>query len=166
MRMSLRLGFSATVGVVAAVFLFTGTAAAAPAAPATTTQDIPANFSTFVPCAAGGAGEMVALSGQIHAVFHVTETTDGGSSITSEFNPMGVSGVGQTTGATYRGTGNTSITVVTAPSGVQESTVVDNFRLIAPGPGNNLAVHETVHVSVDPQLTVTADVVHISVDCG
>src|SRR3954453_10041297 len=59
----------------------------------------------FVPCANGGAGEDVFLSGDIHIVVHVTFDGSGGAHFDEIHNPQGVSGIGLTTGAMYRGGG-------------------------------------------------------------
>src|SRR5262245_61965238 len=61
----------------------------------------------FVPCANGGVGEDVFVSGDIHIMFHVTLDGSGGAHFVEVHNPQGVSGTGLTTGAMYRGVGGT-----------------------------------------------------------
>ena len=80
--------------------------------------------------------------------------------------PQGGSLVGETTGDTYRATGGTKRSFEgSLQDGQSTFTFVNNFRLIGPGPGNNLFVHETFHITVNADGDVT--VVHDSgsVDC-
>src|SRR5438309_8184184 len=64
------------------------------------------NFPVFVPCAAGGAGELVDLSGPLHTL--ITLTINGNNvSGTAHFQPQGLSGTGETTGDKYQATGVT-----------------------------------------------------------
>src|SRR5881396_468485 len=71
----------------------------------TTNVTIPLGLGVFVPCAAGGAGETVELSGVEHVIFHTTVDATDGLHVSSHFNAEDVSGVGLTTGALYRGNG-------------------------------------------------------------
>src|SRR5438105_2677209 len=55
------------------------------------------NLTVFVPCAAGGAGEIVDLSGPLHIL--ITFTINGNNvSGTAHFQPQGIVGTGETTG--------------------------------------------------------------------
>ena len=47
-----------------------------------------------------------------------------------------------------------------------ELTFVNDFLLVAPGSGNNLRLHELVHITVDANGEITAEVNNITVDCG
>lgn len=60
----------------------------------------PVNFPVFVPCAAGGAGEVVDVSGLMHVL--VTQTVNG-KYVTFHVttNSQGPSGTGETTGLEY-----------------------------------------------------------------
>src|SRR5262245_11131203 len=60
----------------------------------------PVDFLQFVPCADGGAGEDVHLTGTIHTIIR---TTINGNKvgIKTQTNPQRVSGIGQTTGDVY-----------------------------------------------------------------
>src|SRR5438093_1495194 len=70
--------------------------ATAPASAAATTftsvNIFPISFSVFVPCAAGGAGEVVDLSGNLHDLFHVTLDGNGGFHLSVEDSPQGIVG--------------------------------------------------------------------------
>src|SRR5215467_3765370 len=45
------------------------------------------------------------------------------------------------------------------------TTLVNNFRIIGQGTGNNFLVHETFHITVNADGTMTAFVDNFSVDC-
>ena len=129
----------------------------------TVSQKFPIDIFVFVPCANGGAGETVELSGTLHDLFHVTSDGAGGFHVKTSDNPQGVSGTGQTTGAKYQGTGVTSSDFNTKAG--FENTFVNNFRIIGQGPGNNLLVHENFHITVNANGTVTAFHDNFRVDC-
>src|SRR5256885_5047151 len=62
------------------------------------------NLTVFVPCAAGGAGELVGLNGPLHTL--ITVTINGKNvSGTAHFQPQGPSGTGGTTGDKDQATG-------------------------------------------------------------
>jgi hypothetical protein len=94
-------------------------------------------YSGFVPCANGGAGEL--LTGTIDA--HILET-----STSTAFQARG-SLVGSVTGDTYRLNANEHSTDVTNAGDHASLTYVNRYRLIGPGPGNNLVVKETAHIT-------------------
>jgi hypothetical protein len=124
---------------------------------------LPQPFQRLVPCAAEGSGELVDLSGTLHVLFHTTLDGSGGFHSKFHFQPQGVTGLGLTTGDVYQGTG-VNQGQINGTVG-EESTFVDNFRLIGHGPGNNFLLHETVHVTVNANGVVTALVSNFSVEC-
>jgi hypothetical protein len=64
------------------------------------------NLTVFVPCAAGGVGELVDLSGPLHTL--ITFTINGNNvSGMAHFQPQGLSGTGEATGDKYQATGVT-----------------------------------------------------------
>jgi hypothetical protein len=142
-----------------------GMAASAPGAATTFTisRSFPLDLVVFVPCAAGGTGETVELSGNVHELFLLTSNASGGFVTKSLNNAQGMSGVGLTTGAQYRGTG-VSQRQLSINVGV-EDTFVNTFSLIGQGSGNNLLVHETLHITINANgdLTVVHD--NFSIDC-
>ena len=123
----------------------------------------PINQLVFIPCANGGAGEFVIISGSLHALFHVTFNDAGHATLTSHFNPQGISGVGQSTGSKYRGTGVTR-SDTTARIGFQ-TTTINNFRIIGQGPGNNFLVHENFHFTINANGSLTAFFDHFNAEC-
>ena len=82
----------------------------------TTNVRTPLDFLNFVSCANGGAGELIHVSGILHTVVTATTSQNGGVHITSHFNSVGVSGVGETTGLRYRENG-TEVQVLNANVG-------------------------------------------------
>lgn len=124
---------------------------------------VPVNIPVFIPCAAGGTGELVVLQGNLHVLLRFTVSTSGTIHAGMHFQPQGISGVGQTTGDKYQGTGVTqdevNLTVGT------EETMVNNFRIIGQGNGNNFLMHETFHITINANGTVTASLDKFSVDC-
>lgn len=135
-------------------------------AKATTFNDnvkIPIEIFVFVPCAAGGAGEFVSLSGSLHVLFVTTIDSRGGFHSKFHNQPQGITGTGFTTGAKYQGTGVTQGTF-NGKVGF-ENTFVNNFKIVGQGPGNNFMIHENFHVTVNANGEVTASVDNFSVKC-
>ncbi len=127
------------------------------------TTDI--SLTVFVPCAAGGAGEIVDLSGPLHTLI---SSTVNGNNVSGyfHFQPQGISGTGETTGDKYHATGVTSESFKTSlQNGQANLTFVNNFRIIGEGPGNNYLIHETMHVTINADGAVTVSHDNFSVDC-
>lgn len=131
----------------------------------TVSTSFPISISVFVPCAAGGNGEVVDLSGSLHAVFSIT-VNGNNVHLNTLFNPQGVNGVGETTGAKYQATGETrsdmNFDVVAFPLNI---TFVNNFKIIGQGPNNNFLVHENLHITVNANGTLTAFIDNFSFTC-
>jgi hypothetical protein len=140
--------------------------AAAPAYAAVQVNDrTDVGISVFIPCAAGGAGEVVDLAGPLHTL--ITFTINGKNvSGYSHFQPQGIVGVGETTGATYHATGVTLESFKTSfQNGQANLTFVNNFRIIGQGPGNNFLEHETEHIAINADGSVTVSHDNFSVVC-
>jgi hypothetical protein len=134
--------------------------ASAQATALTVNLQMPIAIVVFVPCAAGGAGEFVSLSGTLHELIHVTIDANGAFHLKFLDQPQGVRGIGQTSGAVYRGTGGTQSLSNTNPF-----TFVNNFRVIGPGPNNNFLVHEIFHITVNANGELTTNPVNFSAEC-
>src|SRR5213079_1188506 len=92
------------------------------------------NLTGFVPCAAGGAGELVDLSGRLHTL--ITFTINGNNvSGMSHVQPQGLSGTGETTGDKYQATGVTKDTSfkLSFQNGQANQPFVNHFRIIGSG---------------------------------
>jgi|RhiMetStandDraft_8_1073273.scaffolds.fasta_scaffold01860_2 hypothetical protein len=164
--LSARPVISRFVLLAVALVLIASLSVAQASAKATTVTDnvrIPTDIFVFVPCAAGGAGEFVQLSGTLHVLFVTTIDSRGGFHSKYHFQPQGVSGTGLTTGAKYQATGVTQGTF-NGRVGFEE-TFVNNFRIIGQGPGNNFMIHENFHITVNANGEVTAFVDNFSVKC-
>jgi hypothetical protein len=125
-------------------------------------DSIPFSLIAFVPCANGGAGEAVLVEGNLHIL--ITETVnDNNASFKVHFQPQGAEGIGLTTGDTYRATGETQEHVSLGPS--LADTFVNNFKIIGQGPDNNLLVHQTIHLTINANGELTAEVLNESIEC-
>jgi len=123
------------------------------------------NLSVFVPCAVGGVGEIIDLSGPLHTLISTTLT---GNSVSGyfHFQPQGLSGTGETTGAKYNGTGVTEQSFKSSlQNGQANLTYVNNFRIIGQGAENNYLVHETLHITINADGTLTVFHDNFSIDC-
>jgi len=130
-----------------------------------TNLTFPVDLVEFVPCAAGGAGEVVELTGEIH---EVARTTINGNhfSMTFHDNLQGLSGTGLTTGDKYQGTGSATLSFNgNFNNGQSEDTFAGSFDLIGQGPGNNLVFHEVQHITVNANGNVTVSFDRSSLDC-
>jgi hypothetical protein len=135
----------------------------AAASTSTVNQTIPVDFTIFVPCAAGGAGELVQLTGTVHQVFVMTSDGSGGLHVEAIINPQGLSGIGLTTGDTYRGNGTTT-SHFTLTSAINQ-TYVNKLVMIGPGPGNNFLVRETFHFTLNANGEFSVFFDKFSVEC-
>jgi hypothetical protein len=130
-------------------------------------DQIPFAQPVFVPCANNGAGEVVLISGTLHVLIHQTISDAGHGQLKLHFQPQGASGVGLTTGDTYRATGVTQqMETVDLTDGAPATfTFINNFRIIGPRRDNNLLVHQNVHFTVNANGELTAEVINTSVEC-
>ena len=139
---------------------------AAPAAgqsrPFTVNIRFPVQIGVFVPCANGGAGEGVILTGILHEQFHVTEFADGTFFLKLHDQPQNIKGVGDATGAIYKATG---VTQSRFKSTGRQTTFINNFRIIGRGRGNNFLVQELMHVTVNANGQITVEFDRVRVDC-
>ena len=126
--------------------------------------NIPINTDVVLPCAAGGQDEIVALSGEVHMVFSVTSDSGGGLHIDTHSNNEGVWGTGLTTGDKYHATGGNRFSSNTNGA-ASEVTFVNNFQLIGQGQNNNLVIHETVHMTINANGDVTANIFNVDAEC-
>jgi hypothetical protein len=122
------------------------------------------SIQRFVPCANGGQGEDVLLSGPFHSVFHVTLDGSGGAHVVVIHNPQGISGTGLTTGTPYRAVGASPEDVSNVRVGEEHTSVV-NMRIIGQGPGNNFTIHDNVHTTVLASGVVTSFHDNFSIEC-
>jgi hypothetical protein len=117
----------------------------------------------LVPCAAGGEGELVHLTGELHALFHVTLDSAGGGHAKIHINTEGLIGTGLTTGDKYHGH-QVIKTGINVKKGVQVTQVI-TLHIIGQGNAPNFLGHLTLHTTVNPDGTVTADVSNLQIKC-
>ncbi len=109
------------------------------------------------------AGELIDLSGYLHVTFRMTFDNAGGVHVKFQANPQGITGVGQTTGNVYRGTG-VSQDAFNATVG-EQYTVINNFRIVGREPGTSMMVHSVWHYTINANGTLTATVDQSSSEC-
>ncbi|HXL57198.1 MAG TPA: hypothetical protein VN958_13125 [Chitinophagaceae bacterium] len=128
-------------------------------------EEVLIDLLVFIPCANGGAGEDVQLSGYLHSI---TKVTINGNSVHAKVHdqPQGISGTGTITGDKYQGTGVTQHEFKgSLVNGQYEETYVNNFRIIGQNNGNNFLIHATFHVTVNANGVVTSYVDHATTEC-
>ena len=123
----------------------------------------PFEGQVFVPCVNGEQGEVVDLTGRLHVLVNATLDSAGGAHVAVQFQPQGVSGIGETTGDKYQGTGVTRANVNVKVGA--ELTLVNNFRIIGQGPGNNFLVHEAFHITALADGSTIAVHDKFTIDC-
>jgi hypothetical protein len=128
-------------------------------------QSVDVDIEVFVPCANGGAGEVVALSGPLHTL--ITSTINGNKvSGKIHLNPQGLSGVGLDTGDRYHGTGVTQDHFNgSLQNGLYTETFVNNMRIVGQGSGNNFTVHESFHITINANGEVSSFRENVNADC-
>jgi len=123
------------------------------------------SLTVFIPCAAGGAGEVVDLTGPLHTLISFSINGNNVSGF-FHFQPQGISGTGETTGAKYQATGVTQESFKNSlQNGQANETFVNNFRITGQGPGNNFLMHETLHFTINADGAVTVSHDNFSIDC-
>lgn len=125
----------------------------------------PIDIIVNVPCANGGAGEDVELTGVIHETIIIT-VNGNRFSMKIHDQPQGVVGIGLTTGDKYQGTGVTQQRQNGSfQNGQASGTFINAFDIIGQGPGNNATLHITEHFTINANGTTTVDFVKATADC-
>ncbi|HEY7112152.1 MAG TPA: hypothetical protein VIA45_04405 [Thermoanaerobaculia bacterium] len=141
--------------------------AIAVAAPAEVTENtkIPVEIDLEIPCANGGAGEEVLLTGNLHVL---TTFVINKNVIQGHFHdqPEGVSGFGSVSGDHYKATGVSQGEFKSSlHNGEAIVSFINNFRIIGQGPGNNYIVHQNVHLIISANGDLTTVVDGVEADC-
>jgi hypothetical protein len=140
-----------------------GSAPTARASASTVSQFFEIDLPVFVDCANGGAGENVLLTGVLHDLFHIT--INGNKFVLKAHDqPQGISGVGEISGDVYHATGVTQETFTSGTVGLTDS-FINNFKIIGQRPGNNILVHENLHITVNANGTLTVLLDHLTAEC-
>ena len=110
-------------------------------------------------------GEVVDAIGSIHVDATLTITGQN-THITSHVNPHGVTGIGETTGVTYHGTGVTrQDQQASSVNGSFTTTFVNRFDFMGQGSVPNFSTHETAHITFNEDGTLTASFDNFSTTC-
>ena len=119
-----------------------------------------------IPCANGGAGEDVRLTGQTEVKIWTTENEDQ-FHYKTQSRPQGIYGLGSVTGDVYHAVGLTQTEYsYQIPRGQQyQQTYVNNYRVIGQGPGNNFLFHEVFHVTYNGNGETTVVFDKVSTEC-
>ena len=121
---------------------------------------IPVTTTQTNPC----AGEDVDLSGNIHLGIHGVINKNK-ISFNGHVNTQGLSGVGQVSGNTYISNSVSSFSSNQNFNGAFETTMIQNAVFTASGKDNNLLAKITIHITINANGEVTAQVVNIIADC-
>jgi hypothetical protein len=141
----------------------------ATAAEGATVTRVDLGAATQVSCALGGAGEEVVVQGTIHTVLIQTTDSAGGTHFVLRVNYSGMTGTGLTSGTIYRAVateGSTSHDFDPFVGPPYSFTSTTHVRFVGRGPGNDFTVVSLIHVTVNAQDQVTAELQELRVDCG
>jgi hypothetical protein len=129
----------------------------------TVSQDYPVYAFIYDSCNTGGYTDEIFLTGYQHFLMNITVAPSGAFVIDYTFNTQGISGVGETSGLKYQ-----AVSIVRGQLSGNvgyQSTSDETFNIIAQGSGNNIVVHANIHMTVNANGTVTADVYNYSIAC-
>ena len=116
--------------------------------------------TTFSPC----AGSTITLTGEIHYVFHVTETPSGQRVFRNHINYQGVSGV-DAAGNQYQVASQSNETTVLDEE-LRTFTIVQYFKLLGRGQAANERVRTVNHVTINDNGEVTSIFSKFEGDCS
>jgi hypothetical protein len=122
---------------------------------------LPLSITVFSPC----TGDVIPVTGSIHLVASSTSDGSGGFHVTVMDNVSQVTGIGSVTGATYHGVGGDWFALNARPPFPFEATQTDVFGLISAGATPNLVVTDTLHITINANGTMTANVARFTVAC-
>jgi hypothetical protein len=109
--------------------------------------------------------EIVTLTGSIHILQTSEVDSNGGTHFKSQFQSQGISGVSMLTGIKYQGMRLNQTHTIDHSTPALETTIQNDIRIIGQGPGNNLLLHITMHMTINANGEVTANVVNTSIEC-
>jgi hypothetical protein len=128
------------------------------AAGETTRETIPFE-ATVTDC-----GNTIQISGEVLAIFTVTESPSGGSVLHAHFQPQNLTGTDEL-GRRYNGTGLTRDMIISTPAGGASLTFVNRFHLVGTSGAPTFYVKETFHITITPAGEITADVGTSTMEC-
>lgn len=134
--------------------------------PTVTNTSTPVSFTALVPCANGGAGELVDFTGSVHEVSRIA--IDGNTVHAGlHFNYQGLKGVGQITGDTYAANGSFEETENgDFVNGAFMTTTQEHIHYNGQGSAPNLTIRFSEHLTINANGDVTVFFENFSIDCG
>jgi hypothetical protein len=149
----------------ASIALVAGLGAFRAGAEVVTNEKVPVEIVQDVPCANGGAGETVTLTGTLHVVLK-SQVNDNVARGSYHYQPQHVTGYGSVSGDRYEANGVSQGSFRTnAKNGEAVISSINNFRIIGQGPGNDFVVHENVRIALHADGTFDVLVAHVGADC-
>ncbi len=138
------------------------TAARAQATTVTSNASFP-----FADAAVSCGGETVNISGNMHLLAHVTTDARSGRHVSLQINTQAVKGVGAASGREYvsSATNNETLNDSDTTSGQSEYTTTTKFLLVGKGNVPDLLAKVTMHVTVNANGEVTAEVTNVVAEC-
>ena len=132
--------------------------------PRTSIVAVPFENSEFVPCANGGAGEDVLLSGYTAFVYQIS-WNENGFSLSYHGDNHQVTGVGLSSGESFVGSGGFEATVRGSWVNSQwAGTTIQQLRIV--GQSTVFSVNYKLQLTVTPDGTVTVSVGERTIDCN
>ncbi len=123
-----------------------------------TQQIYPTTFS-------GCAGGMLTLTGEMHIVFHFTETPAGPRIFRSHFNNQGVSGY-DAAGNQYQLNSQSNDTMILDEDELRTATIVQYYKLIGHSAAANERVRNVNHVTFNDNGEITSVFSKFEMDCS
>jgi hypothetical protein len=141
------------------------TAASAQAETVVTNTRFPLSASAFVPCALGGQGEAVLVSGTAHIVVVTTTDAQGQPHVIVTVNYQGLQGRGLTSGDRYVGVAAENQISNFEPLAPWVVTMAQTVQFVGQGPDNNFMVKSLLHLTVDATGKVAAFKQELQIEC-
>ncbi len=150
------------LSIVALVTASTPNAALAQATTVTSNASFP-----FTDTAVSCGGETVNITGNMHLLAHVTTDARSGRHVILQINTQGAKGTGATSGSEYvsSSTNNESLNDPDTFGGQSEHTTTTKFLLAGKGRLPDLLAKATMHITVNSNGEVTAEVTNVDVQC-
>jgi len=141
------------------------TAASAQADTVVTNTRFPLSAFAFVPCALGGQGEEVLVSGTAHIVVVTTTDAQGQTHVIVTANYQGLHGTGLTSGDRYVGVAAENQIFNFEPLAPWIVTVTQTVQFVGQGPDNNFIVKSFLHLTVDATGKVAVSKAELQIVC-
>ena len=141
------------------------TVASAQAETVVTNIRFPLSASAFVPCALGGQGEEVLVSGTAHMVVVTTIDAQGQPHVIVTTNYDGLQGTGLTSGDKYVGVAAENQISNFEPLAPWIVTMTQTVQFVGQGPNNNFMVKFLFHLTVDATGKVTVSKAELQIEC-